>query len=48
MMNTTTADINFHELCRKLRSMKLSSMADTLEKQLAKMYGGGTHEIWSF
>ena len=35
MMNTTKADINFHELCEKLRSMKLSGMADTLEKQLA-------------
>lgn len=39
-MNTTTADINFHELCEKLRSMKLSSMADTLEKQLANPNSG--------
>ena len=39
-MNTTTADINFHELCEKLRSMNLSSMADTLEKQLANPNSG--------
>ena len=40
MMNTTTVDINFSELCGKLRSMKLSSMADTLEKQLANPNSG--------
>ena len=40
MMNNTTVDINFHELCGKLRSMKLSSMADTLEKQLANPNSG--------
>ena len=39
-MNNTTVDINFHELCGKLRSMKLSSMADTLEKQLANPNSG--------
>ena len=39
-MNNTTVDINFHELCGKLRSMKLSSMADTLEKQLATPNSG--------
>ena len=40
MMDTMIANTTYMDLCTKLRSMRLSSMADTLEQQLANPNSG--------